>query len=112
MSGIVDFNTILHTEDTEFVNDDNPLPVSGGAGGLLTRRLAQLLKPLSVVTGGGSNRLSIDVNSLPTLGTVNTVNTVNNVTSVNQLGGIATFQMLRDTNRAAYNTGIRANITP
>lgn len=106
MSGIVDFNTILHTEDTEFVNDDNPLPVSGGAGGLLTRRLAQLLKPLSVVTGGGSNRLSIDVNSLPTLGTVN------NVTSVNQLGGIATFQMLRDTNRAAYNTGIRANITP
>lgn len=106
MSGIVDFNTILHTEDTEFVNEDNPLPVSGGAGGLLTRRLAQLLKPLSVVTGGGSNRLSIDVNSLPTLGTVN------NVTSLNQLGGITTFQMLRDANRAAYNTGIRANITP
>lgn len=106
MAGIVDFNATLHTEDTEFVNEDNPLPVSGGAGGLLTRRLAQLLKPLSVVTGGGSNRLSIDVNSLPTLGTVN------NVTSLNQLGGITTFQMLRDANRAAYNTGIRANITP
>lgn len=106
MAGIVDFNTTLHTEDTQFVNDDNPLPVSGGAGGLLTRRLAQLLKPLSVVTGGGSNRLSVDINSLPTLGTVN------NVTSLNQLGGITTFQMLRDANRAAYNTGIRANITP
>lgn len=106
MAGIVDFNATLHTEDTEFVNEDNPLPVSGGAGGLLTRRLAQLLKPLSVVTGGGSNRLSIDVNSLPTLGTVT------NVTSLNQLGGVTTFQMLRDTNRAAYNTGIRANIAP
>lgn len=105
MAGIVDFNATLHTEDTEFVNEDNPLPVSGGAGGLLMRRMAQLLKPLSVVSSV-SNRLSIDVNSLPTL------STVTNVTNLNQLGGITTFQMLRDTNRAAYNTGIRANITP
>lgn len=109
MAGIVDFNATLHTEDTEFVNDDNPLPVSGGAGGLLIRRLAQLLKPLSVVTGGGSNRLNVDVN---TVTTVTTVTTVAAVTSLNQFGGITTFQTVRDTNRAAYNTGIRANITP
>ena len=109
MAGIVDFNTTLHTEDTEFVNDDNPLPVSGGAGGLLMRRMAQLLKPLSVVSGAGSNRLSVDV---ATVVTVSTVNNVNTVASLNQFGGITAFQMLRDANRAAYNTGIRGNITP
>ncbi len=109
MSGIVDFNTTLHTEDTEFVNEDNPLPVSGGAGGLLMRRMAQLLKPLSVVTGGGSNRLNVDVTNVSS---VASLATVNNVTSLNQFGGVTTFQMLRDANRAAYNTGIRGNITP
>lgn len=105
MSGIVDFNTTLQTEDSEFVNDDNPLPVTGGAGGLLMRRLAQLLKPLSVITGGTSNRLSVDVNSLPTLGAVN------NVTSLNQFSGVPTFFFIKDTARIAYNTGPRSKIS-
>lgn len=73
----------------------------------LLRRIAILLKPLGQITGGGSNRLSVDVNS----GTVTTVTTVNTVTSVNQLGGITTFDLLKAMSRTAYNGGVRSNIT-
>lgn len=55
----------------------------------LLRSIFRILKPLSFITGGGSNRLSVDVNgvtTLPslssnTLGTVTTVSTVSNITA-------------------------------
>lgn len=56
----------------------------------LLRSIFRILKPLSFITGGGSNRLSVDVNgvtTLPslssnTLGTVTTVSTVSTVSNI------------------------------
>jgi hypothetical protein len=93
------------------------------------RRIFQILKPLSIITGGGSNRLNIDVNAvttLPTVATVTTVTTVSTVTTVTgvtnvttvgtlnnlaAVGGIPGFDLMKAASRTAYNTGIRANIT-
>jgi hypothetical protein len=83
----------------------------------LLRRIFQLLKPLGVTSGLGSNRLSVDVSTvtaLPTLANVTTVATVTTVTTVNNqnyMAGIQLFELLKSSNRAGYNTGIRANIT-
>lgn len=77
----------------------------------LLRRIMHLLKPLSQITGGGSSRLSVDINNVT--GSVATVTTVTAVTTVNNLaaiGSISAFDMVRSNNRAAYATGIRANI--
>ena len=75
----------------------------------LLRRIFQLLKPLGMVSGAGSNRLSVDINSAQnaTLGTVGTVNVIN---TVNSLAGITTFDLLKAMSRTAYNGGIRSNI--
>lgn len=88
-------------------------------GMTLLRRILTLLKPLGVVTGNQSNRLSVDVNSIAggsvgITGTIGTLTTVTNVTTVqNQanIGGITAFEMLRAMSRTGYNTGVRANIT-
>lgn len=103
----------------------------------LLRRIFQALKPLSMVTGGGSNRLSVDVNSGTVIatqataanlnvtaaqatagnlnctaviasGTVTTVGTVSNQTS---MGGVSAFEMMKALSRQAYNGGVRARIT-
>jgi hypothetical protein len=77
----------------------------------LLRRIFQLLKPLGVTSGLGSNRLSVDVSTvtvLPTLANVTTVATVNNQ---NYMASVNLFELLKSSNRAGYNTGIRANIT-
>ena len=80
------------------------------------RRIAQLLKPLSQVTGGGSNRLSVDINNV-TSGTLTTVSTVSSVTavaavgSIGSIGGVYSFDMMKAQSRTAYNTGIRAKVT-
>ncbi len=117
MSGIVDFNTILHTEDNAFVNVDNPLPVTGGGGSggsLNINNLATFLKPLSIVSGNGSNRLSVDVATVTTVSavsTVSTVSTVNSVTNVAQIGGVTAFQLAKDTSRIAYSTGVRSKLS-
>jgi hypothetical protein len=87
------------------------------------KRIIQILKPLSIITGGGSNRLNIDVNAvttLPTVATVTTVTTVSTVTTATTVGtlnnlaavgGIPGFDLMKAASRTAYNTGIRANIT-
>lgn len=86
------------------------------------RRIAQLLKPLGQVTGGQSNRLSVDVANVALVaniaaGTIGTVTTVTGVTSVAQLnqlnnvGGVGAYELMRSNSRTAYNTGIRAKVT-
>lgn len=89
----------------------------------LLRRILLLLKPLGIVTGAQSNRLSVDVNAITTLPTlanvttvagVTTVATVTSVTTVqNQanMGGVTAFELMRAMSRTGYNTGVRANIT-
>lgn len=94
----------------------------------LLRRIFQALKPLSIVTGSGSNRLSLDVNNITggTLGTVSTVTTVTTVTTVatvtnvtNLVPGTGTigpvtgggFELMKALSRQSYNTGVRANLS-
>jgi hypothetical protein len=85
----------------------------------LLRRILLLLKPLQQITGGGSNRLNVDVNNITggTIGTVAGVTTVTNVTTIStlnnqaQIAGVNAFEQLRAINRVGYATGIRANLT-
>lgn len=86
----------------------------------LLRRIFILLKPLGMVTGGGSNRLSVDVNNIGgTLSTVTTVTTittcaavtaVGTVTNQANMGGVAAFDLMKSMSRTAYNSGIRSNL--
>lgn len=93
----------------------------------LLRSIFRLLKPLGFITGGGSNRLNLDVNNivggtittvsnvstLPTLAnvtTVATVSTVSTVTNVPTIGGVSSFDLMKAMSRTAYNSGIRSNI--
>jgi hypothetical protein len=83
------------------------------------RRIAGLLKPLGVVTGG-SNRLSVDINNI-TGGTVTTVTGVTTVTTVSTVTNVAAstltnvanvwaFDQAKAMSRQAYNSGIRARL--
>ena len=93
------------------------------------KRIFQALKPLGVITGGGSNRLSVDVNNVVagtittvgtvstiTAGTITTVGTVTTITNAVPVGNVATigtipaFDLMKAMSRQAYNSGIRAKI--
>jgi len=74
----------------------------------MLRKILTLLKPLGMTTGGGSNRLSIDINALPTLATVTTVGTVTNLAYI---GNVNSFSLMKDTSRNAYANAIRGNLT-
>lgn len=75
----------------------------------LLRRIFQLLKPLSMVTGGGSNRLNVDVTTVTNVANIAT-GALASVTTVNNLGGITTFDLLKAMSRTAYSNGIRSKI--
>jgi|SRR5665213_2921028 len=81
------------------------------------KRILQLLKPLGIVTGLGSNRLNIDVNNittLPTLAlvtTVTTVTTVGNVANQTLTGNVNSFMQIQGQMRMAAQLGIFNNIT-
>lgn len=96
------------------VSKTNPMPVED-VGLTLLRRIFLLLKPLGQITGGGSNRLSVDVNNVVggTIGTVSTVTTVTTVSTVSNqtnMGGVAAFDMLKAMSRAGYVQGIRTRL--
>ena len=80
------------------------------------KRIFQALKPLSVITGGGSNRLSVDINNVAA-GTITTVTTVSTITNAVPVGNIATigtipgFDLMKAMSRQAYNSGIRSKIS-
>jgi hypothetical protein len=79
-------------------------------GMILLRRILLLLKPLGIITGGGSNRLSVDINNIAggTVGTVTTVTAVNNQVA---MGGVAAFDLMKSMSRTAYNSGVRAKLS-
>ncbi len=91
----------------------------------IIKKLLILLRPLGIITGAGSNRLSVDVNNVASVTTVNSVTTVTtvsgvtNVTNVNNAivsnqtntGGVNSFVVAKDTSRLAYNIGIRNQLT-
>lgn len=97
------------TELLDVLITNTTLNVSSEALDLL-RRIAGLLRPLQQVTGAGSNRLSVDVNS-GTISTVSTVSTVSNVAAVSAVGGVGAFEMMKALSRQAYNSGIRTRIS-
>ncbi len=97
----------------------NPVPVESQALTVL-QRIAALLKPLQQITGGGSNRLSIDINSgtVTTVGavtavtTVTTVSTVSNVaaSTLTNIANVWGFDTAKAISRQAYNSGIRLRL--
>jgi len=81
----------------------------------LLKRILLLLKPLSIITGAGSNRLNVDVSTVSTVSTVTTVSTLSNVTNVanitTSIGGVTAFELMKSNNRQAYNNGTRSKIS-
>jgi hypothetical protein len=86
--------------------------------GLQLERLLYLLKPLGIVTGLGSNRLSIDINSgtigtvsnitnLPTLANVTTLATLTNQAN---LGNVNAFTQQQAILRNSFANGISNNL--
>ena len=79
-----------------------------------TKSIIRVLKPLSIVTGGGSNRLSVDVNAVTgavsTVTTVTTVTTVASTTNQVNMGNVAAFTMQQSLLRNAFANGIRKNL--
>jgi hypothetical protein len=81
----------------------------------LLRRIFQALKPLGQITGGGSNRLSVDINNVVNFGaTVAGVTNLTNLTPGNGAIGPVTgggFELMKTLSRQSYNSGIRSRIT-
>lgn len=98
MSGIVDFEVESKIENTsgQQINPATEETLN------FFKAIVRLLKPLSVV--GTQNRLSVDVNTVPTVA-------ISTVTTVNQIAGVPGFDLMKALSRTAYNTGVRGNIT-
>ena len=116
--------------DFQDVTEAQPLPVVDDALLSLIKLLIARVQPLSIITGAGSNRLSVDVNNiiggtvttvgtvnaLTTVGTVTTVTGVTNVTNVAnvanqaQMGGVTAFGLMHAASRTAFNTGTRTRL--
>ena len=108
MNGIVDFRTLVEDENGDPITDSNPFPVTAVSQGLsVLQRIAALLKPLQQITGGGSNRLSVDVNNV-TGGTITTVTTVSSLTNY---ANVWTFDQAKAISRLTYNQSIRSRVT-
>lgn len=105
---------MAYFEKTKLTDKDGNI-ISPAEDISLLRAIFRLLKPLGVLTGAGSNRLSVDVNavtSLPTLGTVSTATNVTNIApSAGTIGGVTGFDLMKAMSRTAYNSGIRSNLS-
>lgn len=116
MTGIVDFRTVVEDENGDPITDTNPFPVTPVSQGLtVLQRIAALLKPLQQITGGGSNRLSVDVNNVAggsvAVSTVTTVTGVTAVSSLTNFANVWTFDQAKAISRLTYNQGIRSRVT-
>ena len=73
--------------------------------------LLAIVKPLTQVTGAGSNRLSIDVNAVTgTVSTVTTVTTCGTVTNQTNIGGVSAFELIKSTSHTTFATAIRPSL--
>lgn len=77
--------------------------------------LTAIVKPLTQITGSGSNRLSVDVNAVTgTVGTVTTVTTVTTCSTVSNqtnIGGVSAFELQKAMSHLSYAQSIRPFIT-
>lgn len=71
--------------------------------------LTVILKPLSQITGSGSNRLSVDVNNIVggTIATVTTLTTCGTVTNQTNIGGVSAFELQKAMSHTSYGISIR-----
>ena len=74
------------------------------------KKIINMLKPLTMVTGGGRNNLAVDI-STGNLNSVTTVLTVNTVANQSNMGTVNAFVMAKDQARNNYSNSIRSNIT-
>lgn len=105
---------------------NNLIPIEATAGGALSvsdsastdaantlailKQMLHLLQPLGIVTGSGSNRISLDVANVGA-GTITTVQTVNTVANLRDIGTIPNggFQHATDLSTMAFQS-LRNNI--
>jgi hypothetical protein len=112
VTGIIDFRTVIEDDSGTAISEQNPFPVEIVSQGLVVlQRVASLLKPLQQVTGGGSNRLSVDVNSGNIAVSSGTITTVNTVSSITNYANVWAFDQSKAISRLAYNQGIRLRIS-
>ncbi len=80
---------------------------------LQVERLLQMLKPLGIVTGSGSNRLSVDINSgtITALTTVTTVTGVTTLTNQTNFGNVNAFTQQQAILRNTYANGIASKLS-
>jgi hypothetical protein len=79
---------------------------------ILLRRIVRLMESQAAVDATNRQRVTIDaITNALTLSTVTTVGTVSSVTDQSALAGMGR-EMYINQARVAYNTGIRAKITP
>ena len=114
--GGVKYQRVKLTLGAEGVNDGdlsatNPMPVADDALLSILKLLIARVQPLSIITGAGSNRLSVDVNNIIG-GSVNvsTITTVGTVANQAQMGGVTAFALMHAASRTAFNTGTRTRL--
>ncbi len=78
----------------------------------MLRKILNILKPLGMTTGAGSNRLSVDINSCATHAvTLASLATVSSLTNVVNIGSVNAFSLLKDSARNAYANSIRTKVS-
>jgi hypothetical protein len=118
MTGIVDFRTELLGETGAPITASNPLPTTGGGGGvvevtdpiaelILTRMLNYLNSPMGYDKSLQRSRVTAVLES----GTVTTVTTVSTVANMTSIGGIQGQIGVYGQNLAAWANCVRARIT-
>lgn len=91
--------------------DGEPVNPAKEEGLVLLRRIFQALRPLGMVTGSGSNRLSVDVNTVGS-GNIN-ITGINGgtITNFTNIGGVTAFEHMKAVSRQAYNSGPRSRVS-
>jgi hypothetical protein len=124
MTGIVDFRTELLGETGAPITASNPLPTTGGGGGvvevtdpiaelILTRMLNYLNSPMGYDKSLQRSRVTavLESGTVTTVSTVTTVTTVSTVANMTSIGGIQGQIGVYGQNLAAWANCVRARIT-
>lgn len=100
------------TGEEKLLNEDNPVPVSDAVGGSLLRRiLALLMSPRGYDKTMARQRVTANVENLPTLANVTNVGTVATVTNMAQIAGRDGSMLINPTNRTSWALNHRSRIT-
>ena len=99
------------------VSASNPMPVIIASGVIydslenMRQQLASMNRrwQMNRVSALGHQWVTFDTNS--NLNTVSTVTTVSTVANISNIQSVNTYDSVRAWNRAAYNTGVRSNLT-